>query len=272
MCLIVFSWQQSHDYPLIVTANRDEFYQRPTAPLAPWKDSPVIAGQDLQAGGTWMGVTADGRFAAVTNFRQGSEMHREYPISRGRLCQHFLEGTLSVTDYLQQLAADAMDCGGFNLLVSDGRTLGYACNRFGAESGSPYYDYNPTLKPGLYSLSNHRLDSPWPKADQSRQRMQAMLESRLLSREPGKIGLLNEADFLPVITHQQAVPDHHLPDTGIGLEKERFLSPAFISDSLDYGTRASTILLRTADGRQSLMEQTWLPGGQTGIRTYLCLI
>ncbi|MDX1397019.1 MAG: NRDE family protein [Oceanospirillum sp.] len=270
MCLILFSWQNDPHYPLVVAANRDEFYQRPTAPLAPWKNSPVIAGQDLQAGGTWLGITESGRFAAVTNFRQASEMGSAFPVSRGRLCQDFLEGTMSTEDYLTAVRAIAMDTGGFNLLVSDGKTLGYGCNRFGAEEGAPYYDFNPALAAGLYGLSNHRLDTPWPKVRHSKQLMQAFM-AELQPSQQASPAKLNESHFLQVVASADEAEDHELPDTGIGLDKERFLSPSFIRSSLDYGTRASTILIRDHAGEQTMMEQTWLPGGQTGVRTLICL-
>lgn len=266
MCLILFSWQKHKTYPLVVAANRDEFYQRPTAPLAVWENSPVVAGRDLQAGGTWMGITEGGRFAAVTNFRQASDMANSYPISRGKLCQDFLESTLSPNAFLKEVAASAMEIGGFNLLVSDGQTLGYGCNRFGIEHGKAYYDFDPELSPGIYGLSNHRLNTPWPKVRHSKHLMEAFMEELMTTTEP-----LNECHFLTVVANDQEAEDHELPDTGIGLDKERFLSPSFIRSSMDYGTRASTILIRNHSGRQTLMEQTWHPGGQTGVRTLICL-
>lgn len=266
MCLILFSWQASPNYPLVVAANRDEFYQRPTTHLTRWRSSPVIAGRDLQAGGTWMGITEEGRFAAVTNYRQASDMHNRYPLSRGKLCQDFLEGTMTPEVFLQKIASNAMGIGGFNLLVSDGKTLGYGCNRFGAESGTAYYDFDANLPAGVYGLSNHRLDTPWPKVRHSKQLMKAFMEKQATSQHP-----LNENHFLAVVADESEAADHHLPDTGIGLHKERFLSPAFIRSSLDYGTRASTILIRHHSGQQTMIEQTWLPGGKTGRRTMISL-
>lgn len=266
MCLILFSWQKDQTYPLVVAANRDEFYQRPTAPLASWENSPVIAGRDQQAGGTWMGITENGRFAAVTNYRQASEMSKSYPLSRGKLCQDFLEGSMTPAAFLKEIASSAMDTGGFNLLVSDGETLGYGCNRFGAESGAAYYDFDANLPAGVYGLSNHRLDTPWPKVRHSKQLMEEFMEELTASHYP-----LNENHFLAVVANDEEAADHELPDTGIGLAKERFLSPSFIRSSMDYGTRASTILIRNHSGRQTLMEQTWHPGGQRGVRTLICL-
>lgn len=266
MCLILFSWQKDQTYPLVVAANRDEFYQRPTSPLSVWDNSPVIAGQDLSAGGTWMGITESGRFAAVTNYRQASEMNHTYPISRGKVCQDFLEGTMTPAEFLTETASHAMDIGGFNLLVSDGQTLGYGCNRFGAETDNAYYDFDPELAAGTYGLSNHRLDTPWPKVRHSKRLMEAFMKELTDSHYP-----LNEDAFLAVVANDEEAADHELPDTGIGLDKERFLSPSFIRSSMDYGTRASTILIRNHSGRQTLMEQTWHPGGQKGVRTLICL-
>ncbi|WP_417595473.1 NRDE family protein [Oceanospirillum sp.] len=275
MCIILFSWQKNRHFPLVVAANRDEFYQRPTSELSYWENSDIIAGQDLQAGGTWLGITLSGRFAAVTNFRQVTDMHNSYPLSRGKLCQNFLEGSMSPECYLEELADIAMDTGGFNLLVSDSKTLGYGCNRFGTEEGDPYYDFKPHLPAGIYGLSNHRLDTPWPKIRQSKQLMTEFIaslpEQETPLSEARRSHLLNEEHLLPVITHSKEAADHELPDTGIGLDKERFLSPSFINSSMDYGTRASTILIRNDSGQQTIMEQTWHPGGQTGVRTLVCL-
>lgn len=278
MCLILFAWQTDPNYPFVVAANRDEFYQRPTAPLSRWQDSPVIAGQDLQAGGTWMGITENGRFAAVTNYRQGQEMTQSFPLSRGKLCHDFLHSDLSPADFLASIKDSAMDVGGFNLLLSDGQTLGYGCNRFYNEEASTandskaddsqgaYYGFTANLRPGIYGLSNHRLDSAWPKVERGKQ---------VLSQQMAQIAktgeALHEARLLAVVNDDREACDTQLPDTGIGIEKERFLSPSFIRSSLDYGTRASTILIRNRAGRHTLMEQTWHPGGQKGCRTTICL-
>ncbi len=275
MCIILFSWQKNRHFPLVVAANRDEFYQRPTSELAYWEKSNIIAGRDLQAGGTWLGITQSGRFAAVTNFRQATDMHNRYPLSRGKLCQNFLEGSMSPECYLEELADIAMDTGGFNLLVSNGKTMGYGCNRFSTEEGIPYYGFEPHLPAGIYGLSNHRLDTDWPKVRQSKQLMTEFIAS-LAEREtsPNKghaPHILNEEHLLPIITHSEEAADHELPDTGIGLDKERFLSPSFINSSMDYGTRASTILIRNNSGQQTIMEQIWHPCGQTGVRTLVCL-
>jgi len=278
MCLILFSWKTDPEYPFIVAANRDEFYQRPTAPLSLWDNSPVIAGRDQQEGGTWLGITAKGRFAAVTNYRRGAEMGSTFAKSRGKLCRDFLEGEMSVAEFLASLDSDAMDYGGFNVLVSDGLSLGYGSNRFflsqkacGLKSQA-YYHYEADLAPGVYGLSNHRLNTPWPKVTQTKAAFSRVLDQfKLTDHLRLKHGVVDEADLLHVLLNSQAAVDAMLPDTGIGIEKERFLSPSFIQTSLDYGTRASTILIRDRLERQTLMEQSWLAGGEKGCRTVIQL-
>jgi len=242
MCLIVFSWKKHPEYPLVVAANRDEFYQRPTSLLSPWENSPVIAGRDIQEGGTWLGVTASGRFAAVTNYRQFLEMHTTFAKSRGKLCRDFLESNMSAKDFLEQLEPEAMSYGGFNLLVSDGHVLGYGCNRY-HKGDTAYYAYDADLAPGIYGLSNHRLDTLWPKVARSKAAF-SRISGQLTLNKAGA----TEADLLQVMLDNEEASDEALPDTGIGIEKERFLSPSFIRTSLDYGTRASTILIRDRAG------------------------
>lgn len=257
MCLILFSWQQDSERPLIVTANRDEFYHRETAAFAPWKDSSVVAGQDLQAGGTWMGITTSGRFAAVTNYRRPTDMGRTFPLSRGQLCQDFLHKELSVETFLDQLQTSAMDAGGFNLLVSDGQQIGYASNRFQDKQGRDHYHYHSKLEPGIYGLSNHLLDTPWPKVEQGKQALAEKLRNNA-----------NEDELLSILENPLVADDYLLPDTGIGLERERFLAPRFIATSTEYGTRASSLFIRYRSGAQSFIEQSWQPLGTKAVRTY----
>ena len=155
MCLILVAWQAHDDYPLVVAANRDEFFARPAAPAAFWRDAPqVLAGRDLEAGGTWLGVSRERRFAALTNYREGG---RQLPDarSRGALVAEFVRGRTHLAAYLAQVAATAADYNGFNLFVGDGERLAYYANR---GDGRPRW-----LTPGIYGLSNHLLDTPWPK-------------------------------------------------------------------------------------------------------------
>lgn len=238
MCLIVFAWRPGHAMPLIVAANRDEFYARPTRPLAAWEDSPgVYAGRDLEAGGSWMGIGPDSRFAALTNLRDPGQALG--PRSRGELVAAFLQGELSPLEYLQQVARRASDYSGFNLLVGDRQTLCY----FNPRIGPPV-----AVAPGLHGLSNAALDTPWPKLLSARAGLDAHLERPTAD------------DLLAVLADQRQADDGELPETGVGLATERLLSSVFIA-SPNYGTRASTALIVHADGRRELAERSFGPSG-----------
>ena len=242
MCLIVFAWRPTHAQPLILAANRDEFYARPTLPLAQWEDAPqVYAGRDLEAGGTWLGINAGGRFAALTNIREpGKPPGRR---SRGELVARFLTQELSVDEYLREIAARSTEYSGFNLLVGDREHL-YFLN-----SNDP----RPRrLEAGVYGVSNAGLDTPWPKLVKAK----AALSEQL--HDPG-----SEALFGFLADHAPA-PDAELPSTGVGLATEKLLSSVFIA-SPNYGTRASTVLLVNADGSRRLIERSFGPyGGRLG--------
>ncbi|MFC5301136.1 NRDE family protein [Azospira restricta] len=238
MCLILVAWRAHPDYPLVVAANRDEFFARPTASAARWADAPqVLAGRDLEAGGTWLGVAAGGRFAAVTNVREPGRPQGAR--SRGRLTADFLTGDASAAEYAA--AIDGAAYSGFNLLVSDGRALWYASNRIAA----PH-----PLSPGIYGVSNHLLDTPWPKLATAKARFAAALP-----RLPA------EEDFFALLADDEIVPDRHLPATGVSLEWERRLSAIFVRSS-DYGTRASTLLVQRDDGGARLHERSYGSGGE----------
>lgn len=238
MCLIAFAWRPDHATPLIVAANRDEFYARPTRPLAAWEDSPgVYAGRDLEAGGTWMGVGPQGRFAALTNVRDPGQPLG--PRSRGELVAAFLQGKLAPLEYLQQVARRAGDYSGFNLLVGDAQQLCY----FNPRVGPP-----TAVAPGIHGLSNAALDTPWPKLLCARSALEAQLDQ---PDAPSLVALLADA--------RQAA-DSDLPETGVGLATERLLSSMFIA-SPTYGTRASTALIVHGDGRRELMERSFGPSG-----------
>ena len=238
MCLIVVGWRVHPNYPLVVAANRDEFYARPTMAATHWPDAPqVIGGIDLEAGGTWLGITEAGRFAAVTNVR---EPNMEKGVcSRGALTRDFLLSDFSATDYAQQI--DGPLYSGFNLLLSDGESLVYCSNR-----DSPAR----VLPLGVYGLSNHLLDSPWPKLIQARQRFTKALQH-----------LPEEVDFVELLADQTIVADDNLPKTGVPLEWERLLSAVFVK-SENYGTRASTLVWQRADGMVKVHEQSFGPNGQ----------
>ena len=219
MCLIAIAWQAHPDYPLVVAANRDEWRDRPAEPAHWWSDHPgLLAGRDLQAGGTWMGITRSGRFAAVTNFRDPSE-RRSTALSRGTLVAEFLLGHASPENYLAALAGTASQYNGFNLLAADGRTLFY----YGSREGELR-----AVAPGVHALSNHLLNEPWPKVAKARQAMQAALED-------------GDEPLFAMLSDPEPAPDAQLPDTGVGLARERMLSPALITGEA-YGTRTSTVV------------------------------
>lgn len=242
MCLIVFAWRPEHPQPLVLAANRDEFYDRACLPLAEWPEVPgLYAGRDLLAGGTWLGVTASGRFAALTNIRDP----RLPPVgrSRGELCVQFLSGEMGPGEFLADAQRRAGDYAGFNLLVGDARELCFLNPR----SGGPR-----RLAAGIYGLSNADLDTPWPKVERAKAALAECLEQ------------VNTDTLLNLMHDPEAAPDAILPDTGVGLNTERMLSPVFIA-TRTYGTRASTALIVHADGRRELVERSYGPhGGHLG--------
>lgn len=242
MCLILLALDSHPDYSLIVAANRDEFYERPTAPATFWPDAPsVLAGRDLLAGGTWLGIDRRGRFAAVTNFRQG-QRESAAPRSRGHLVRDFLAAATDPEDYLHRVDSDAAQYNGFNLLVGDPRRLCYFSNREGAPR---------VLPPGVYGLSNHLLDTAWPK---------------VVSGKSGLLALVRKGEaelaeaLLELLADRGPPPDNLLPATGIGGEWKRLLSAAFIA-SVEYGTRSSTVVLIGREGNATFVEQGFMSGG-----------
>lgn len=242
MCLIVFAYHQHLEWRLILAANRDEFYARPTAPMTHWEDAPnVLAGRDLSGGGTWFGITPDGRFAAVTNYRDPQVLRERAP-SRGLLVADFLRGNATPRPYLEELMSlNAQRYNGFSLLVGDNDGLYYFGNR---------ETMVRELKPGLYGLSNHLLDTPWPKVEHAKRSLTDMIDT----------GQIESQRVLEILTDESRPADDALPDTGIGLEWERLLSPVHIS-SPTYGTRSSTAMLMANDGRVSVAERQYPNGG-----------
>jgi uncharacterized protein with NRDE domain len=235
MCLIVFAWRASAAFPLVVAANRDEWRERPAEPARWWSDHPdLLAGRDLQAGGTWMGVTREGRFAAVTNFRDPSDK-RSNARSRGGLVTEFLLGSDSPARFLSNLSARSHEYNGFNLILGDGASLLY----FGSREGTPR-----AIEPGVHGLSNHTLDEPWPKVVRGNARMGRALEGR----DPAPA-------LFEMLSDRTGARDEDLPQTGVNLEWERRLAAALIVGA-DYGTRASTVLTIDTSGAVCLEERT----------------
>jgi uncharacterized protein with NRDE domain len=245
MCLVLIALDSHPEYSLIVAANRDEFYDRPTVPAAFWAAAPsVLAGRDLRAGGTWLGIDRRRRLAAVTNYRQG-ERESPAPRSRGRLVSDFLTGDVGALEHIERIQGEAGLYNGFSLIAGDTGGLFYYSNREGRVR---------TLAPGVYGLSNHLLDTPWPKVSATKSSFGALLK--------GEASELT-ADLFALLSDRNRPADDLLPSTGIGREWERLLSSAFIASD-GYGTRSSTVVLVGRDGRIVFIERSFGPGGTPG--------
>lgn len=244
MCIVLFAWQHHARYPLVVAANRDEFHHRPAEP-ARWRGD-MLCGLDLSAGGTWLGVTRDNRFAVVTNFREPVEDSTRGSRSRGDLPMGFLEGDADPERYARQIAAEQDAYGPFNLLVGNARELWYLSNR-GAEP--------QPVPPGIHGLSNGLLDTPWPKVERGKQH---------LTRALGEDG--HHEPLLEILQDEWVPDDHWLPDTGVGIDMERLVAPIFIR-TRQYGTRASSVVHLREDAPPKFVEQRWSPEGQADGQT-----
>lgn len=245
MCLIIVAWKIDKRYPLLVAANRDEIFARPTAPLAWWDDHPaILAGRDLQDGGTWLGVTRNGRFAAITNYRDPARMKAGAP-SRGHLVSDFLAGDEAPEAYLRRIAPASEACNGFNLLVADTSALWWHSN--------VTQDIRK-LEAGIHGVSNHLLDTPWPKLTGAK-RVFAEALPELPATEK----------LFALLRDDTQHPDEVLPSTGVGLELERKLSAIFVKTE-GFNTRSSAVLSRDDAGKICFDEQTWLEDGSPGHR------
>jgi uncharacterized protein with NRDE domain len=241
MCTLLLAYEAHPKYRLILAANRDEFYQRATAAAAFWEDAgTVFAGRDLVHGGTWLGVTTAGRLAALTNYRQAKEaaIHGQ---SRGQLVSEYLKGELNSEEYLQSLRGKVAGYNGYNLVLGDLERLYCYSNRS---------DEIVRITPGVHGLSNHLLNTPWPKVVRGKEALARLLEQEELSREA----------LFAILADRSKAPDEQLPDTGVGLELERLLSSIFIT-SERYGTRSSTILLVDRQ-RQAIFVERSFEGDQ----------
>jgi uncharacterized protein with NRDE domain len=238
MCLLIFAWQPDEVHRLVLAGNRDEFHDRPAAP-ADWWDGMILGGKDLRAGGSWLAAHRSGRYAIVTNFREAIEEGRG-PRSRGELVTRFLESGAAPEACARELASRGRDYAGFNLLLGDADTLVYHSNRGRGPE---------TLEPGIYGLSNHLLDTPWPKLARTRARFDTVLENGAKSEE-----------LLAMLADRQPAADGELPETGIGPEWERLLSAPFIVSS-HYGTRCSTVLKWLNHGEMEFVERRFDAAG-----------
>jgi uncharacterized protein with NRDE domain len=248
MCLILLSLRDRPDLPLAVAANRDEFYDRPTAPAGFWRDERgILAGRDLQCGGTWLGVTRRGRLAALVNYREPPASRPERR-SRGMLVTDFLRSERTGEEFLEQLRIEAHAFSGFSMIFGSVESLYFFSNRGEAE---------PLLGPGIHGQSNHLPNMSWPKVDRGKDAMKEALNSRDE----------NPQDRLFEILGDRTVPeDRRLPDTGVGLELERTLAPIFVTGN-GYGTRSSTVILIDSSSNLTFIERTYngSPGRYTPV-------
>ncbi len=237
MCLILFAYKVHPAYRLILAANRDEFYDRPSQPADFWPKHPqVLGGVDLQEGGAWLGVTRTGKFAAVTNYRDPASWRDNAP-SRGKLVSRYLTGYSDARAYVDKISKRAGDYNGFNLLVGDGEDLCIYSNRGALQK----------LSPGIYGLSNALLNTPWPKIRRGKKMLKAALDLKGVA--------LTEALFA-MLADRHLPPDNQLPDTGVNSEWERILSAMFITSPV-YGTRTSTLLLIRKNKRIQVIEKSF---------------
>lgn len=237
MCLIFFSLNHHPEYKLIVAANRDEFYHRKTLPAQFWdEEQSILGGRDIEAGGTWMGVTNRGRIAMVTNYRDPKNMKDNAP-SRGHLVSDYLTGNMRPVQYMKDVAQKGKHYNGFNLIAGNPDELYYYSN---------YQESVVPVHPGVHALSNHLLNTPWPKVKNGRERFTAIIQEKQI----------NPDDLLDMLYDDAMAADSELPDTGVGLERERVLSSMFIK-SPGYGSRCSTVVLVDRNNVISFIERTY---------------
>ncbi|MHB8138963.1 MAG: NRDE family protein [Smithellaceae bacterium] len=237
MCLILFAYNVHPAYRLILAANRDEFYERPSAPADFWsRDPKILAGLDLKEKGTWLGVTRTGKFAAITNYRDPASWKAQAP-TRGKLVSRYLTGSNDPEKYLKSISKKVHVYNGFNILLGDANNLFAYSNRGQIQK----------LSAGIHGLSNRLLDTPWPKVKRGKNLLKAALEK--------KGNELEEALFA-LLADRHMPPGSQLPKTGVGLEWERILSPIFITSPV-YGTRSSTVLLIGKNRRVKFVEKVY---------------
>ena len=242
MCLITFAWNTHPVYKLIVAANRDEFYARPTAALDYWSDHPgILGGRDLKDGGTWMGMHTSGRFTAITNYRDLSNLKTEAP-SRGKLTRDFLTGMNSSRDFFESVRSQLDLFNGFNLLTLEGEKLFYFNN---------IQKQLLELSPGIYGLSNSFLDTPWPKVEKAK-----AFFAKSISKEE-----IDLDEILEWMGNNETAPDDQLPGTGLPLDLERKLSAMCIVTE-DYGTCCTSVVTITHSGEVNYSETTYARGGR----------
>jgi len=250
MCLILLAWRAHTEFPLVFAGNRDEAYERPTAAAAFWGDDPqIFGGRDLEMGGTWLGITRSGRIAAVTNYRDGIGGTAAH--SRGELTASYLRGNEGPRSYLKRVAPHAKDYRGYSLIVGNQDLLFAQSNR-----GTGIDE----LARGVHGVSNHLLNTPWPKLVRGKQRLTGLLKAGEAELAEG---------LFQALADRAVAPDAELPDSGVGLQRERELSPAFIAGER-YGTRATTVILVSRRNEAVFVERRFgargVPLGETSQR------
>lgn len=245
MCIAYLSIRKHPEWPLFIAANRDEFHQRKALAAARWHSNPaIIAGIDREAGGTWLGINTNGRFALLTNYRDVNTIVPEAP-SRGHLVSEFLQTNTPSVEYASNILSRAAQYNAFNLVVGNPQKSMYISNRS--------HQIEPAeLQPGSHVLSNHLMDTPWPKAE----RLRKALDSIELDFLPDQL-----PDIFDILRDNTRAADNDLPNTGLSLERERLLSSPFIV-SPDYGTRCSTIIAVHKSGQALFSEMTYNPMGE----------
>lgn len=240
MCLAVFAYRMHPEFDLIFAANRDEFYERPSRPAQYWDSFPqILGGQDERSGGTWLGVTTGGRFSALTNYRDLRNIKEDAP-SRGHLVLNFLKGDMTPEQYMKKVESTGEMYNGFNLLAGYPNHLYYISNE--AEGFEE-------VKPGIHGLSNHLLDTPWPKVERAKRGLRKLIEHDHLA----------SADVFELLQNSTEAEDDQLPDTGLSKEREKQVSPIFITTP-DYGTRNSTIVTVDKKGEVWFHERVYKDG------------
>lgn len=235
MCLVAISWQNHPEFPLIISANRDEFFERPTIGMHQW-ESGFYGGKDLRSGGTWLGFHPNGRWSLITNYRDFTQV-RKAEISRGKLVQDFVEVQSDPEEYLRKIQSEMDRYDGFNLLVSDGNKLFYLSN-FGEKVEE--------IAPGIHGLSNGLINDPWPKIELAKTQLEQILQAEL-----------SEGKLLEILKSTEKHPIESLPKTGVPPEMEIGLSSQLIRLGDNYGTVSSTAVLQHKSGLTRLKERTF---------------
>ena len=238
MCISLIAHKTHPEYKLILAFNRDESHSRPTEPLGYWKDNPsILAGKDIKAAGTWLGVSRSGKFANITNYRDSRTPFKKNAPSRGQLVSHFLEGNIGTKKYLEEIQIKAQQFNGFSLIVGDSQQLYYYSNN---------EDKIKELSPGIYGLSNHLLDTPWSKVMKGKKMLTILMKNDSIVPE----------HLFQILEDKTIAEDNQLPDTGYNSEFERVASPLFVVHS-NFGTRSSSVILIDKNGTVTFSEKTF---------------